>query len=158
MFCWNGFCWDFLNVTSVLKLHLLNWCTVLDWFQYLRTHYLGTKLHELSEHTWKRNVSSASYSSKVTSSGRVGGSTAGLSPGQVTDTGPARWCKTWTEAKEDFFLWKKSCFLSPFNLNKKKISNIDISHNVSDLFSCPLVFLCTSKHFLILYILYITYK
>lgn len=38
MFCWNRLCWDFLNVTSVLQVHLLNWCMVLDWIQYLRTY------------------------------------------------------------------------------------------------------------------------
>lgn len=57
--------------------------------------------------------------------------------------------------KTTYFPWKKSCFWRTFDLTKNKMYNIDISCNMSDLFSCPLDFLCTAKHFLILYILYI---
>jgi len=128
MFCWKRFCRDFLNVTSVLKVHLLNWRTVLDGIQYLHTYQLGTKLHGLSEHTWKRNMSSAS-SRSVASSDDMGDSTAGWCSWQVMDTGRAWWCQT--EEEEIFSMKKKSSYIWwPFCLNKNKINSVNISCNV----------------------------
>lgn len=50
--------------------------------------------------------------------------------------------------------WEESCFWRPFNLNKNKTNNIDISYNMSGIFSCLSDTLCTGKRLYIKYIIY----